>query len=332
MELPWLKRFADSWRDRINHGRIPHAVMLVGPAGLGKRAAARWIAATHLGLSDDELPSHGADLPEHSDLRWITPPEDKEAIGIEQIRELVHAMSLTSYEGGGKVAVIDPANAMTVNAANSLLKTLEEPPGDALLVLVVDRIGKLPATIFSRCQRINVATPSEDVALGWLDRLQPGAAWAEALRVAGGAPLAAIAALENLETSATMARDFNALGRGTGSAVEVAARWTKLDPRFVLNWLAQQVKLAVIAASAGRESAAGLAIDESVLRRMDSRNLFCYLDIINRLRGQPGGSFNVQLTLEELLIDWAEGLRECTPDAPLDGMNLMLAGARVRQG
>jgi DNA polymerase-3 subunit delta' len=265
-------------------------------------------------------------VPEHADLRWIRPPEDKESIGIEQIRELVDAMSLTSYEGGGKVAVIEPANAMTVNAANSLLKTLEEPAGDALLVLVIDRVGKLPATIFSRCQRIDIAPPAEDVALEWLNRLQPGSDWIDALRVAGGAPLAAIRALEERDTSATLARDFNALGEGKGSPVEVAARWSKLEPQFVLNWLSQQLKMAIIARSAGRESAAGLAIDESVLRSMDTRNLFCYLDIINGLRGQSGGSFNVQLTFEALLIDWASGLRDCTQSAPLDGMNFMLAG------
>ena len=194
------------------------------------------------------------------------------------------------------------------------------------------RSGRLPATIFSRCQRIEFGTPPEDVALAWLDRQQPGAPWAEALRIAGGAPLLAHQALEDLETGAVLASDLNALGRGSGSTVSVADRWTKLGPEFVLDWLAQQVKLALVAASAGRESAAGLAIDESVLRRMDSRNMFCYLDIINRLRGQPRGSFNVQLTLEGLLIDWADGLRECTSAAPMDGMNQMLAGARARQG
>ena len=215
---------------------------------------------------------------------------------------------------------------MTVNAANSLLKTLEEPPGDALLILLVDRVGKLPATIFSRCQRIDIAPPPEDAALGWLDRLQPGGSWVEALRVAGGAPLAAIRALEELETSASLGRDLNTLGRGEGSAVETANRWAKLEARLVLNWLSQQVKMAIISRSAGRENAAGLAIEESVLQRMDTRNLFCYLDIINRLRGQPGGSFNVQLTFETLLIDWASGLRECTEAPPLDGMNFVKAG------
>ena len=309
MELDWLEPFVDSWQDRIAQGRVPHALMLAGPAGVGKRAAARWIAATSLGLKASRLPVYPQHEVEHADLRWVSPPEDKESIGIEQIRELVHAMELTSYEGGGKVAVIEPANAMTVNAANSLLKTLEEPPGDALLILVADRVGKLPATIFSRCQRIDLPAPPEGSALAWLDRVQPGAPWIEALRVAGGGPLAAIGVLESLETSVGMARDLNALGKGMGSAVEVAARWTKIGPGFVLNWLAQQVNLVVIAGSAGREQAAGLAIEESVVRRMDRRNLFCYLDIINGLRGQPSGSFNVQVTLEGLLIDWADGFR-----------------------
>jgi DNA polymerase-3 subunit delta' len=326
MRIDWLKTFAKTWLDRVEHGRVPHAVLVAGPVGVGKRDAARWMARTALGMKRSEVPEYGKDPPEHPDLRWIQPPEDKEAIGIEQIRELVDDLSLTSFEGGGKVAVIEPANAMTVNAANSLLKTLEEPPGDALLILLVDRVGKLPATIFSRCQRIDIAPPPEDVALGWLDRLQPGANWAEALRVAGGAPLAAIRALEELETSASLGRDLNTLGRGEGSAIETANRWAKLEPRFVLNWLSQQLKMAIISRSAGRENAAGLAIEESVLQRMDTRNLFCYLDIINRLRGQPGGSYNVQLTFESLLIDWASGLCECTDVLPLDGMNFVKAG------
>jgi hypothetical protein len=94
---------------------------------------------------------------------------------------------------------------------------------------------------------------------------------------------------------------------------------------FVLNWLSQQVKLSILAIWAGAEVAEGLAIDDSVLRRMDRRNLFCYLDIINRLKGQPGGSYNVQLSFEGLLIDWAKGLKDCGLAPPTDGMELMLA-------
>ena len=311
MELGWQNEFARNWADRVSQGRMPHAVLLIGPAGVGKRAAAAWMARQK--LTPDPLtllPAFPFEWLEHADFRRIATPEDKKSIGIEQVRELVSELSLTSYEGKGKVAVIEPANEMTVNAANSLLKTLEEPPGDTLLILVADRVGKLPATIFSRCQRIDFPVPPEPVALNWLDQVQPGAAWLEALRAAGGAPVGAISAIEDLDSSAALARDLQTLGQGRGSPIEVAARWAKLDPVFVLNWLSQQIKLAILAGSAGPDHGQGLVIDNSVLRRMDSRNLFCYLDIINRLRGQPGGSWNVQLTFESLLIDWAGGLRD----------------------
>ena len=309
MEIDWLKNFSKSWHDRIEHGRLPHAVLLSGPVGVGKRAAAAWMAAQRLGKGESTtVPQYPAEILEHADLHWIGPPEDKASIGIEQIRELVAEIGLTSYEGIGKVAIIEPADLMTTNAANSLLKTLEEPPGDALLILVADRSGRLPATIFSRCQRIDIRPPTEADGLAWLDRVHPGSEWNEALRLAGYAPLAAVDVIEQLDTHAAMQRDFSGVGRGSVSPLEVAARWSKLEAPFVLNWLARQVQQAIRTLSGSRGAGRSGAIGESVLERMDRRNLFCYLDTINRLRGQPAGSFNVQLTLESLLIDWANGL------------------------
>jgi DNA polymerase-3 subunit delta' len=312
MDISWHKSFADSWLERSRQGRSPHAVLLAGPVGVGKRAAAAWMAARHLGIGElTDMPQYPLIQGQHADLRWISPADDKQSIGIDQIRALVAEFSLTSYAGGGKAAIVDPADAMTNNAANSLLKTLEEPPGDALLILIADRKGHLPATIFSRCQRIDFAVPDEAESLAWLDRLQPGSTWPEALRLAGNAPLAAVAAIDQLDTHAAMSRDFAAVAAGRGSAIEVAARWKALETGFVLDWLARQVQNIIFRVSGSVKGGSTSAIDESVLKRMDRRNLFCYLDIINRLRGQPGGSFNVQLTLEGLLIDLSEGLKNC---------------------
>jgi DNA polymerase III subunit delta' len=312
VEISWLKALSEAWIGAAEHGRPAHAVLLEGVPGVGKRAAAAWLARQRLGIGPrTALPLFPATVPEHPDLYWLRPPDGKQAIGIEQIRGLVADLGLTSYEGAAKVAVIEPANAMTSSAANSLLKTLEEPPGDALLVLVADRLRGLPATILSRCQRLAIATPPESASLAWLERLQPGTNWSAALHEAGNAPLAAIAARDRLDVTNAMVRDFAGVADRRLSPIDVAARWTKYEPEFVLGWLARQVQQCIrrMSGSSGRPGVDMVA--ESVLNRIDRRNLFCYLDSINRLRGQTVGSFNVQLAVESLLIDWAEGLQNC---------------------
>ena len=310
MELDWLKNFTAQWRDRLASGRTPHAVMLSGPRGTGKRAAAAWLAATRAGkLSNEAMPTWPISIPEHPDIYWIARQEERQSILIEQIRGLVADLALTSYEGKGKTAIIEPADLMNNAAANSLLKTLEEPSGDALIILVVDRMGRLPATIVSRCQRIDFSAPTEADSLNWLNRQQPGQDWLPSLRAAGGAPLEALRRAERVSFLASLADDLEAVGRRRASPVEVAQRWAKDDVSEILEWLARQVAGAAKDRLAGPARAAGHTIGKTVLERMDTRNLFCYLDIINRLRSRPSGSFNAQTALEGLLIDWAGGLR-----------------------
>ena len=216
---------------------------------------------------------------------------------------------MTSYEGVGKVAVIEPADAMTSSAANSLLKTLEEPPGDTLLILVVDRQGHIPATIYSRCHRLKISVPAEHASLAWLKKLRPGTDWRPLLWNVGNAPLAAVEELERIHDTEVMAEEFLAIGAGKIGPLKIAAKWSKYEPDFVLGWLSRQVQRCITSGFLGANLGSSPWVGDYVLNNIDRRNLFCYLDMINRLKSQPVGSYNVQLTLECLLIDWYQGLK-----------------------
>jgi DNA polymerase-3 subunit delta' len=309
MDIDWLSSFTRDWQARLDAGRPPHAVMLTGRAGTGKRAAAAWLVATRSGkVQPDTLPVYPVVPVEHPDVYWVTREEDRQSIRIDQVRSLVADLALTSYTGRGKTAVIEPADLMNSAAANSLLKTLEEPAGDALLVLVVDRMGRLPATIVSRCQRIDFGAPPREQALAWLNRFKPTVDWPPILEAAGGAPLEAIRLADRLDFLESLATDFRDVAMRRSSPIEIAQRWAKEDVYEILEWLARQVEALVHERMVGGIRGTRHTIDQTVLERIDSRNLFCYLDIINRLRSRPAGSFNGQTALEGLLIDWADGL------------------------
>lgn len=329
MELGWLNGFAEDWRNRVSAGRVPHAVLLAGPRGTGKRCAAAWMAATRIGRRPlDALPAFPLSVPEHADVFWVSKAADRQSILIDQIRTLTAELALTSYEGKGQTAVIEPADTMNAAAANSLLKTLEEPSGDALLVLVVDRMGKLPATVVSRCQRIDFTAPGETEALTWLAGAEPGRDWRPALNSSGGAPLAALLAADREALYEQLRVDLDAVAGRKSSPVEVAARWSKEDPELVLEWLARSLTAAVRDSLSAGEGGPDRAIDRSVLQRIDTRNLFCYLDIINRLRARPAGAFNAQSAFEGLLIDWSAGLRAVDASSGLEAMYAAGSGRR----
>ncbi len=285
--------------------------MLSGPPGTGKRALAGWLAGRYLlGGGAAGPPSHPSRPLVHPDLVWIRPEEGKSAISVDQIRALVADLGLKSHAGGGKAAVIEPADAMTLNAANSLLKTLEEPPGDALIVLVADSLSRMPATVLSRCALLRVPVPAQAEALAWLSDAAETDDAAGALALAGGSPLRALALLSEGMTdfAETLHEDLGRVIEGSLVPLEAAARWGKKDPRFAMEWLRRLVQALIRRRiGADRASLPG-PVPESVLQRMDSQNLFCYLDRLTGLLNQPAGSFNELVALESLLIPWARGL------------------------
>ncbi|HET6264281.1 MAG TPA: DNA polymerase III subunit delta' [Usitatibacter sp.] len=213
--LPWHREALA--RLLANRARLPHALLVHGPAGIGKVEFARALAAGILcesprdGLACGACPScHWYSQGNHPDYREIVPEaaqEDEEGdapeaegkaekakslvIKIDQIRAVADFVALTTHRAGYRVLVVHPAEALNPGAANSLLKTLEEPPPWTVIVMVSDRPARLLATLRSRCRQLALPPPAPPQALAWL-REQGVAEPQVALASAGGAPLAAL--------------------------------------------------------------------------------------------------------------------------------------------
>jgi DNA polymerase-3 subunit delta' len=193
----------------VDRERMPHALLLHGQAGVGKRELALALAQWVLCESPGEDGACGiCDAcnwflqGNHPDFRQLEPQEEEvdasgkvtrkasKQISVEAVRGITDFLGLTAHRGGWRAVMIHPAETMNAAAANALLKTLEEPPPRVLLVLVSHQPGRLLPTVLSRCRQVAVGTPARESALEWLR--QAGAQAAEAaLDEAGGAPLSA---------------------------------------------------------------------------------------------------------------------------------------------
>jgi DNA polymerase-3 subunit delta' len=203
--LPWQRGLLRALAAR--RAQLPHALLLTGPAGIGKRALAHALARSLVceapaadGAACGQCASCAyAAAGQHPDLRVVEPidiDDDEvkavEWIAVDKIRALIRWAGITSHRGGAKVALIVPAERMNEAAANALLKTLEEPPDATYFLLVSHLPGRLPATIVSRCQRVVAPHPGAADARSWL--IAHGVdAPDDALAQAHGAPLRAMA-------------------------------------------------------------------------------------------------------------------------------------------
>lgn len=246
--LPWHAHAATQLRGAWTANRLPHALLLQGAEGLGKRSFAAWLAAaalceTSAGATLDFC-GHCASCAliragSHPDLLWVMPEEDKQQISIDQVRAATERLTKTSYRQGYKVAIVDPAHQMTPGATNSILKTLEEPSGSSLLILVTSRPSALLPTVRSRCQKITVARPSLDEAKAWLQTETGQAVDSSLLEFAGGAPLRALQyAGGRFDTlNEQMQKALTELLAGRADVTQVAAEWEKDALADRLVWL-----------------------------------------------------------------------------------------------
>ncbi|MBW4054810.1 MAG: DNA polymerase III subunit delta' [Proteobacteria bacterium] len=169
-------RIVEVLRRSLRGGKTAHSYLFEGVPGCGRKKTA---LALIQALFCAELPDDACgvcpscrriDGGNHPDIHLIAPLPDKRDISIEQLREMQHILSLRPYEAPRKACILDPAERMSVSAANSLLKTLEEPPGDALIILLTENAGMLLPTVRSRCQLIRFAPLSPEHVVALLER------------------------------------------------------------------------------------------------------------------------------------------------------------------
>jgi DNA polymerase-3 subunit delta' len=308
---PWLRPAWKQFHSRFESGQIAHAQLLQGPQGTGKLSLALAMAARLLCTGSGEAACGecrscqvrigGA----HPDYFPVYPAEGKDVLAVDQVREMIGRLTLTTSFSARKVALIHPAEAMNASAANALLKSLEEPPGETVLILVSHDASRLPVTIRSRCQSIAIPLPGKEAALEWLvetaglDAMAAGAA----LTAGGGSPLRARELVENgqVEQHQALLRTLAELLARPGLASKVAADWAEIDANALWAWLshgcAQVLRCVMSGTSADWLEGAPLMNPKSVagLQQVADRNRMLAVTPVRQ-----------DLLLREWLIRWTQ--------------------------
>jgi len=317
-EVQWQRLLQQKAADRL-----PHALLLCGPGGIGKKRFAELLASLLLCHQPrDNVPCgqcHSCELyaaGSHPDLVRVEPYEAGKAIKVDQVRELIDHLHSTAQQGGYRVVIMEPAESLNTSSANALLKILEEPGQNTLLLLVCHQPGQLMPTIRSRCQRIDFSPPSAAQGTRWLQQtlqLEEEKA-AQLLRLCYGAPLKARALYEGdlLEQRKQLMTGLADLLRGRITASELAQKLIKADLIQCLGWINSLLSDIVRMQTAGLQEPA-INTDmkrmlQAVARRASGAQVFALAD---RVQEERAGLLlhqnpNRQLMLERLLLQWAE--------------------------
>ncbi|WHZ19094.1 MAG: DNA polymerase III delta prime subunit [Rhodanobacteraceae bacterium] len=307
---PWCTPAWDVLAARAAGNSLPHALLVCGPAGLGKRVLTEAFVRARLceSLRDGRACGHCRACRllaagTHPDRVLVTFEENPKThklrteIVIDQIRALSARLAMASQLGGWQVAVIDPAEAMNPASQNALLKTLEEPTASSLIVLVADQPSRLSATVRSRCQRVEIALPPKVEALAWLG--VRGVEHAEAaLAAAGGNPGLAWLLAEHggMQRRQEVARDLLALAAGRGDARAIGRAWADDEPGQRLEQAARLLEGALRARAEGLRARFDPGWDDATLAARCAG--------ANHLRRLLDGPLRGDLAL----FDWLNGL------------------------
>lgn len=328
--LPARERLAAT----VARGRLPGALLLLGPDGVGRALLARELARALLCAAPGDRPcgacgacqrvTRGA----HADLLLVR-PEDQASISIDQVRDALAELALAPVEGRARVLVLDPASALSEPAQNALLKGLEEPAPRAHLVLLARGEDELLSTIVSRCGLLRL----DELARGEVEEVLvraglPPAEAAERARWSAGSPGKALAA-DAPERARLAERALQALGSGQawqdpmGLVDELAAWCDKgaadlaekrerlLDLVRALTRAIRDGLVAGLGTDVPRMSGAGQPL-LAPLAALPRERVLAALDRLGRAEEEVQENVNPTLVLEGLVLDLGEALRPGT--------------------
>lgn len=323
-ELPWQAALWTLTSEALQAGRLGHALLLAGPAGVGKRVFARRLTASLMcesrSLTGDACGgcrgctqrSAGT----HPNLMWLTrefnerTEKEKRDISMDQLRAMMERLSLASHYGQARAVVIDPADALNINGVNAVLKTVEEPPPGLHILLIAERPMALAPTLRSRCQRLNFSLPPATEAEEWLRTQSPQIDATAALHDASGAPLLALAHQESgavdmhrgwrEQLLAVAAQKLDPLS----AAARVAPAGSKLTPEVVQEWLRHLQRILHRLLRAIAQIRDGDAALEALAHRLGAGHVEQLLAEAVESQRRVQVNANPQLMVESLMISW----------------------------
>lgn len=324
---PWQK---DDWtRLQALRARASQGLLFQGQKGVGKLGLALNFARALLcqhpldsGFACGTCPScHWYEQGTHPDFRFLQPESETEEveagkkpsrqISIDQIRSLADFLGMSAHQGGRRVVVIHPAEAMNANAANALLKSLEEPPAGLLFILVTHKPQALLPTLLSRCLIFGLAAPDAPTAMRWLAGQGVKDA-AEALAVAGFSPLQA---LLGAEQGGIEARNKLLRGVKQPATLDVFAltdALQKTEQVQIVQWMQQWSHDLTSMKLAGRlrYHPADEALIRKLVAPLDALNLVRLQKYLQTAKRESQHTLNPKLFIESLLFTYCQLMAE----------------------
>jgi DNA polymerase-3 subunit delta' len=319
---PWQESL---WRSLAGRRQHAHAYLLHGPAGIGKRELAERLMARLLCQAPAGLDAcgqckacHLLAAGSHPDMFELAPAADKKTVGVDDVRELIGFVNKTAQLAGRKVVMVvePPAEEMTLAASNALLKSLEEPSGDTVLLLVSHQPSRLLPTIKSRCVQQACPLPGREASLAFLQARLPASDVAECeelLALAGGSPLTALRLHgEGVQAQRALVVDgVKKLLKQQAGVSSLAEEWNNVPLPLLFDWFCDWALSILRYQMTGDESGLGLADMRKVLQYLGDKaprhKVLAIQDWLLAQRQKVLGKANLNrvLLLEALLVQWA---------------------------